>query len=909
MASPRNIRWSDCPQPGLVRSQSGRETTLYNGVSNRSRGWKTKRFSDLMEGGLPEPSNLKRWDGVARTCTPWDNLRRDPELWYRDGNCYVHLYGKGQSRRGPAFKVPLTALLGAKCHPLLERFMSRDVAQSPNTHLGQEYFEFLSQTNPNAKFELYIPAPSNADKDEALQHHVATRNFFAWVFRKSMVGEHLGVALIGLMNSMEELRCPGGSNMDDMLSYLDEEGYLDMRNQPTHALSMLHFAEYFQFKEMYIDSFTHCVGMCDRLFAIPEYQMVTSISRKLIRRAKVEMDLRLGHAGVMLRNFLEDDLSEAHVGLTAGGRAHLERFRTFLLAFFTNRLGYYPPNSIDARSLIFEPDVYRMMRRDFEALYEYLVDESYTASESIPFLAQGGICTLQSVHGFDLRNKLPSLPHPLPLLPEIVPTTPTLRMSWLSRGDKLKPDQRLLTHSALMKAANKDKVEALRNPLVIAYRQFEEDSVFSRLKADRHEKLSQVDARKIRWILVYAVYQVVRSCTRSPPECKDTDGISYNIVISTAGLPPWREGRRPMPVPITSRRGSEARSQSVGRPMSLPVVPVPTAPSWPSSSGRSTPSGYEIKPDIDYFELTHRNETTESAETKPPTIPTRARSLNKSLRRTLSFIKSQHSQQGQREVASSTGRKDRTSTYHEIVVNGYGNGTNKVQVSASEEKKPAVLDPDVYTTTVALCDNDCLKPQPLAIRSPSTSSNSSSGSTAKSTTSSKAESGTSSVTTAPSTPCLDKVSNWQTKRSQRDRDDNETTPPSIPARRSAHSPSVTKAAVPVASATATKKEETQAPPELPRRSSKRKLILGSLHPSPLRIRKGGGGGGGSAKLGVSIPENADGQDDDNDNDIQSTQAISGDDGDMWSQYAHIGGLREIVSSAASGRRRRAETKS
>lgn len=196
---------------------------------------------------------------------------KDPELWFKNGNCFVHLYGKGQSRRGPAFKVPFEALMQAKCHPLVARFLARD-GPVLSTRPGQRYFDFVDRMNPNARIELYIPPPPMATREEALRHHLTTRNFFAWVFRRSLVGEHLGTTLISLLNSMSEFRCPGEDNMEGLLSYLDEEGYLELRNQPIHALAILHFAEYFQFKDLYINAFTHCVGMMDQLFAIPEYQ-------------------------------------------------------------------------------------------------------------------------------------------------------------------------------------------------------------------------------------------------------------------------------------------------------------------------------------------------------------------------------------------------------------------------------------------------------------------------------------------------------------------------------------------------------------------------------------------------------------------------------------------------------------
>jgi len=219
------------------------------------------------------------WEGWVtgqpqRRCKPANtSCAQDPELWFRDGNCFIHLYAKGQSRRGPAFKVPLDALLEAKCHNVVARFMARDGVASAMASLEGRDPDFLNGMSAEARVELYIPPPPMATREEALRYHIATRNFFAWVFRRSLVGEHLGTALINLLNSMMGFRRPGEANMDDLMAYIDEEGYTDMRNQPIHALALLHFAEYFQSKELYTNAFTHCVGMYDELFSIPEYQV------------------------------------------------------------------------------------------------------------------------------------------------------------------------------------------------------------------------------------------------------------------------------------------------------------------------------------------------------------------------------------------------------------------------------------------------------------------------------------------------------------------------------------------------------------------------------------------------------------------------------------------------------------
>lgn len=181
----------------------------------------------------------------------------------------VHLHGKGQSKRGPSFKVPFSALLDAQCYPLIQRFLVWDGIQTPNLRELTRW----SRKNPTRKIDLYIPPPPTSDKTQAFNYHLATRNFFAWVFRRSMVGCSLGSAIIGLLHSLHEFRSGVNDNVADMMDYFDEEGYLDMANQPNHALAMLHLAEFFQMRELYIRAFAHCVGMSEYLLDSPGFEV------------------------------------------------------------------------------------------------------------------------------------------------------------------------------------------------------------------------------------------------------------------------------------------------------------------------------------------------------------------------------------------------------------------------------------------------------------------------------------------------------------------------------------------------------------------------------------------------------------------------------------------------------------
>lgn len=210
----------------------------------------------------------RRWDGAARTSYAWDGLRKDPELWYRNGNCLVHLYGKGQSRRGPSFRIPFKELLAKKCFPLIERFL---ITEGPAPRTPGQLRQWAN--DPRRTFELYIPAPPNATKEQAYVYHVATRNFFAFVFRRSLVAEYLGHALVGLLYSLHEFRADVTDNVADMMDYMDEEGYLDIIEQPSHAVALVHLAEAFQMRDLYIRAFAHCVGMSDEIHHCPGYEV------------------------------------------------------------------------------------------------------------------------------------------------------------------------------------------------------------------------------------------------------------------------------------------------------------------------------------------------------------------------------------------------------------------------------------------------------------------------------------------------------------------------------------------------------------------------------------------------------------------------------------------------------------
>ncbi len=253
----------------------------------------------------------------------------------------------------------------------------------------------------------------------------------------------------------------------------------------------------------------------------------------------MEMNLRLEHAGRSLGTFLEDDLSGAYLGLAAGARVHLDRFRSFLHSFYVAKFGYWPPTRTNPSSAAFSKSTFKSMYFEFRNLYEYLVDSTSSSELQSNRPADGGICVFQNVTAFDKRRKYASLPHPLPLLPEmpVQAARPNTVRKLFKNSQAMKNERRAAALAALSAATNRSDVKILECSLVREYLRFEKSWTL----LEKDESVSCSDARKVRWILIYAILQTLISVTRAPAEVRDTEDVSYPLCCQIAGTPPWDE--------------------------------------------------------------------------------------------------------------------------------------------------------------------------------------------------------------------------------------------------------------------------------------------------------------------------------------------------------------------------------
>jgi len=186
----------------------------------------------------------------------------------------VHLYAKGHSQRGPSFRVPLQAINGAKCGTLFSICYAQlsPVRQGDSSAPEDTILDEFPNTG---KYEAFIPAPESCFKDEAFNWHLTTRNFFAFLFLKPLVGVHLGKSIVDLRERLGMFRSEGVNNEKDLHAYLERVGYLEFAHNPDYALAVLYYAEQYQLRNLWIDAFAHCVGMNEVLSLSSEFEVST----------------------------------------------------------------------------------------------------------------------------------------------------------------------------------------------------------------------------------------------------------------------------------------------------------------------------------------------------------------------------------------------------------------------------------------------------------------------------------------------------------------------------------------------------------------------------------------------------------------------------------------------------------
>ncbi|KAI9682135.1 MAG: hypothetical protein M1817_000189 [Caeruleum heppii] len=570
---------------------------------------------------VEQAATVKKWVGDGAPPQPWNRLRRDPELWDPAGDTLVYFGHETQQSfsPSPSFRIhaavleetesPFFATIlreGYRYHNDFDyapsastpgqlhdssQYPVRDIESRATNYGPEPGFPFrhpkpptaISSLNPRSSrpsspptenhrsdkegqvlHELYFPAPSNTSKVDVLRHHLTTRNVFAVLTNKSLVGLNLYQALLDLHERFQLYLPPNTDCAALVIEYLVSNRLDDLRGDPASAAGLLAWSEGLSVRwhEGWREAFVHAVGMYPRLSVLSEYRDVSPVSRALIERAHLDLGVRINQAEERLSTFDFIDLWPMQSVQHPAARDTFERCQRFLVRFYQAVYWSWPPQATnDQEGSWLTRDLIVRLQKDFGSLYDYFVDrdvgwdEAEHRSERKPrivskskratFHADSDDLPLTDmITGFDTRHKYPHLPHPYPLLPTSIPVHYSPKPGLFGGKKGGGADERATRRRAALAYAEATNIFLLgsdfpANDLVEAFVRFE--------KTDQVGEVDPAEARKGRWILLYCVLQVLSTLSVDTPNLRFKDNVSYFLNPRLRGTPPWREPSQPAP--------------------------------------------------------------------------------------------------------------------------------------------------------------------------------------------------------------------------------------------------------------------------------------------------------------------------------------------------------------------------
>jgi len=404
------------------------------------------------------------------------------------------------------------------------------------------------------RYEIHFPPPDEYLKVDVLRHHITTRNFFALLLKKPLVGLTLFQALVDLCSRLhlylpKEVDCA-----EVMMQYMIDINLHNVCNDPAAAAGLLAWSEDPEVRWLagWREGFAHCCGMYTQVRGSPEFHDISHKSRIFLERSHLELGARMQEAEDRLSSFNFGEMWTGSGAQLNPSTAIFEQFRRFLQQFYAKATKKWPPQKAQesdeswlTRNLVW------VMQKDFGALYDYHVDRGVIWGQdqgprmqhrNIVCQANGENVELNTINvsvaklftRFDQKHKCPHIPHPYPLLPALAldgnEKKPSRPRFFRSKSKELKKR----TILAFAEASNATLLgpNITTNGLLEAFLQFE--------KTDDLGDSDPQEARRTRWVLLYGVLQILATLSVDVPDICFEDGASYFLSPHLKGTPPWK---------------------------------------------------------------------------------------------------------------------------------------------------------------------------------------------------------------------------------------------------------------------------------------------------------------------------------------------------------------------------------
>lgn len=336
-----------------------------------------------------------------------------------------------------------------------------------------------------------------------------------------------------------------------IIRYLVRNKLHNVCKDPVAAAGLLAWSEDIRWQEGWREGFVHCCGMYAQLRHVSEFRDISKVSRTLIEKAHLELQVRVQEAEDRLARFEILDIWPAHTTQPPFIRSDFYHFRKFLLQFYEKAFKTWPPRENQQNyGGWLTKTVVLTLQKDFAALYAFLVDRDIVWEKAeqqgepdravLQHATEGDAgLTVKDLHlanllaAFDFKHNYSHIPYPLSRLPSSISIQDDPQRKPALFGSKSKALEKRIV-KAYEEASNASLVgpEITTNRLVEAFLRFEKTTHLG--EADPR------DARKERWILLYGLVQVLESISAENPNLWFKEDAPYFLNPRMKGTPPWK---------------------------------------------------------------------------------------------------------------------------------------------------------------------------------------------------------------------------------------------------------------------------------------------------------------------------------------------------------------------------------
>jgi hypothetical protein len=531
-------------------------------------------------------------------------LLQNPELWDECGDTFVYMYMRGsKTKPPPSFRIDSRVIQESGSQIFIDklfnpvepegwpRFYPHDETiggsspeDSNDSYEGYRNGVPLGMHSPMSdrdalrsldvskgltgraprgiRHEIYVPWPGAETGIHSTIWHITTRNYFAVMYdANALVGTTLHEAMFKLFERVTmypDYLDRHISKVAWLTDYIVRHKFDDVRNNPSYAASLLAFSENpgVQWREGYIEAFVHCTGMLNMgLQTIPEWRYITPHTKMFLQNASMEIEERIHRAQAWLLSFDFNEMWPITSAPSSAARGCFDRLRKWLCKYYENAFLHWPPTN---EHTWLTHDMVVRLSNDFHGLYDYLVDRDvlfdgseYRPGQKWAILSKSGQPFRADMHdlpftdillGFDARHKFPHLPHPYPQVPLSVPVQSKSKSAFTLKKPTSPADLLAQSRRKALSYAEASNVYILRDQymhtdLVTNFIRFEQ--------SDMLDSLDPLEARRGRWILIYAILQVLATISVDSPNLRYKEGAQYHLSPQMKGVVPWAERGSP----------------------------------------------------------------------------------------------------------------------------------------------------------------------------------------------------------------------------------------------------------------------------------------------------------------------------------------------------------------------------